>query len=526
MKKKQLILTMTLLLGILCPTCKLSAQGIAIDGLMYDIDVFAKTASVVSWYWGDNIREGAIDIPSSICVEEQQYKVMGIGDGAFMDCMSLKSVTMPETIEVIAGNAFKNCMSLTSITIPNKVKSIEPNTFQGCSGLTSVLFLGPIDFIEDYAFSGCSNLKHISFTDSLTEIETGAFLGCRNLENIVLPESLTIIGPSAFAECENLATMSLPVSLRFIGKDAFRGCDKLTKIMSPLSTSTVDAASIYEYYDSFDFFDSYEVLLCRAINDNYEIEVCGTADGFDGHYLLNLVPLNIQYDHYLYRITSIADKAFANLSLSEIYLPNSISSIGKDAFQGCGMLECIYVPIGSIEYFKNLLSPELCSKLEECDPVRFELDDRTIRYTELSIVEDEWAPMDEIKTQEEELVFVYNQEEYEEFDDRLYLSYSVYQEPTFPGGEDAMFKFIYDNLKYPVQAAREGIEGEVVLSLEINKDGSIEYINVEGVPVDWSLVSEAERVVEMMPNFEPARNKDGQPLRVLYPLSVVFKLDK
>lgn len=94
--------------------------------------------------------------------------------------------------------------------------------------------------------------------------------------------------------------------------------------------------------------------------------------------------------------------------------------------------------------------------------------------------------------------------------------------PMFPGGEAALLKYVGDNLKYPVIAQENGIQGRVVVSFVVNRDGSIvDAVVMRGV--DPSLDKEALRVVGTLPKWEPGKQR-GKPVRVRYTLPVQFRL--
>lgn len=94
--------------------------------------------------------------------------------------------------------------------------------------------------------------------------------------------------------------------------------------------------------------------------------------------------------------------------------------------------------------------------------------------------------------------------------------------PSFPGGDAALFKFLGDNVKYPVIAQENGVQGRVICQFVVNRDGSI--VDVEVVrSVDPSLDKEAIRVIKSMPNWSPGQQR-GKPVRVKYTLPVNFKL--
>lgn len=101
----------------------------------------------------------------------------------------------------------------------------------------------------------------------------------------------------------------------------------------------------------------------------------------------------------------------------------------------------------------------------------------------------------------------------------------AFEQPfLFPGGDEALMRFIHDNLKYPKDAAIAGIEGRVTLRLIITIDGDI--INVEVIRGhNPSCNKEAIRVVKMMPKWIPNR-LNGQIEAVYYTLPIVFKPQK
>ena len=98
----------------------------------------------------------------------------------------------------------------------------------------------------------------------------------------------------------------------------------------------------------------------------------------------------------------------------------------------------------------------------------------------------------------------------------------VDQLPTFPGGVKALMQFFSENLCYPAEAAKNNIEGTVILKLIVKKTGEIGEVTVVR-SIDKLLDAEAIRVCKMLPKFSPGR-KDGKPVAVWYNLPVSFKL--
>ena len=95
--------------------------------------------------------------------------------------------------------------------------------------------------------------------------------------------------------------------------------------------------------------------------------------------------------------------------------------------------------------------------------------------------------------------------------------------PQFPGGQIAMLKYIMENIKYPEQAMKEGIQGRVTVRFIVEKDGSISDVRPV-LSVHPLLNKEAVRVVESMPKWSPGK-QNGKPVRVRFNVPVMFKLN-
>lgn len=98
----------------------------------------------------------------------------------------------------------------------------------------------------------------------------------------------------------------------------------------------------------------------------------------------------------------------------------------------------------------------------------------------------------------------------------------VEQMPSFPGGNEALMKFLSENVKYPVVAQENGVQGRVVVSFVVERDGSITDVKVVR-SVDPSLDKEAARVVKSMPRWIPGK-QNGATVRVKYNVPVSFRL--
>lgn len=201
-----LICTLALLAVTLCFT---ACGGEAVVNYTLSED---GTHYIVSGVSGNARALNDYEIPAEYSAEEggELLPVTEIGDEAFMNCSSLFTLMLPDTIEKIGVRAFMNC-SFTSFTIPESVTEI-------CYG----------------AFGRCSSLKEIVIPESVTKIDALAFAFCSNLETVVIKSEITELLPKTFANSyavaagnvytdTSLKAVYLPASLKKIYFNAFEG---------------------------------------------------------------------------------------------------------------------------------------------------------------------------------------------------------------------------------------------------------------------------------------------------------------
>ena len=112
------------------------------------------------------------------------YPVTGIKMQAFIECTSLKSVSMPESMTWIGDSAFAGCTGLEQVEISPNLTTIGPNSFYSCNGLTSVVVPDKVTSIGSLAFFGCLNLESITIPASVTTLDSTFVFGCTNLKKI------------------------------------------------------------------------------------------------------------------------------------------------------------------------------------------------------------------------------------------------------------------------------------------------------------------------------------------------------
>lgn len=155
----------------------------------------------------------------------------------------IKSVHIPEGVEVIKRSMFYKCSQLESVTFPNTLKAIEDFAFYGCEALKKIDLnrCKMLEVIGTSAFEGCQSLTELIIPDALIEIEEAAFLGCRGLKSVEFygNSQLEMLGSHVFKDCDQVTRIILPDQLKHIGISCFYGCRNLIEIHLPRELETI-----------------------------------------------------------------------------------------------------------------------------------------------------------------------------------------------------------------------------------------------------------------------------------------------
>lgn len=221
-----------------------------------------------------------------------------IAAGAFTDCSSLKSVTIPDSVKKITDNLFAHCTALTSITIPENVTSIGNCAFADCVKLSTISIPDSVTQISCYAFENtayynkkdnwedsalyigkhlirakrsvsdsftvkdgtlsiaekcfydCGELTSVTIPDTVTKICAHTFECCEDLTSIDIPANATAIGEWAFANCTALSSVTISDKVTSIGDNAFFDCKRLKSVTIPYTVTKI-GNNAFGYYGDF-----------------------------------------------------------------------------------------------------------------------------------------------------------------------------------------------------------------------------------------------------------------------------------
>ena len=279
--KKQLLILVMFLLPMVASAHNIEVQNA--DGITIYYNYTNDGTELAVTFRGENYVSfsdeytGNVVIPEEVTYMNRTRKVTSIGEGAFGECSSLTSVTIPNSVTSIGKRAFYHCSGLTSITIGNGVKSIGGQAFFSCKGLTSITIPNSVTNIEYEAFYYCSGLTSVNISDvaAWCNIEFSydhanplyyahhLYLNGEEIKDLVIPNSVTIIRGNNFSGCYGLTSVTIPNSVTFIGSSAFEECSGLTSVTIPNSVTFIG-------WNAFDGWDLPVVI--SLIENPFEIE--------------------------------------------------------------------------------------------------------------------------------------------------------------------------------------------------------------------------------------------------------------
>ena len=319
-----------------------------------------------------------INIPST---------VKTVGDLAFYSCDSLTRFGGGESLEHIGIEAFAACNKLETVVLPPTVKTIGADAFgitKYRCGVKSVLITDleawcRIDFgdaganplnrgaalyvneewlteltipasvteIKPYAFYGLNGVSSVTLPNGVTRVGTGAF-AAGSMTTLTLNDGLTRIDNSAFSSCDYLVSVTIPQSVAYIGRGAFAYCIAMTDVHCGAASKPADWSDYWCFEERDYGYNGRETLIHWAPwATYYKLSEDGT------YYILQRADVRMPTDLEVLAeynglpVKAIAVGAFRNAQgLTGVLIPDTVESIGREAFLGCGNLTMVTLGTG------------------------------------------------------------------------------------------------------------------------------------------------------------------------------------
>lgn len=516
----------------------------------------------------DPFYVGNVTIPPSIFSGKDEYKVVGITDYAFKDCNGIKQVQLGKNISVIGKEAFYGCMGITRVLMPSSLLSIGDGAFEGSGGVMSLemsgqnlavvgksAFAGCTDIetvrmqpktmasVGERAFAGCTKLKKVFLFGRIAVIGKGAFAGCTNLTEIVISaDSVMSIGNDAFQGCEKLQTITIRGSQPVFGTGVFAGCKNLKEVRCYTDVPPTAADGLFSGTD----VTSGVLKVNPATSDLFKeapswkgfqvVEMDEAAQGLEEDYLFGVGEVDEAPEFpggrselltYLARNVKYPEKAQENGIKGTVLVefvvdkdgkvvePKIIESLGTDCdFEALRAVSTMpmwkpgkqnekpvqvrfTVPIQFMTGFPNTIP-----NANNAANIRTNANNRATNVN--------------TQVANANLKVASNGAD----DDDVYDA--VEEMPEFPGGQAKLLEFLARNVRYPVKAQEKGIQGTVIISFVVGKDGNVTEPKVLR-SLDPLTDAEALRVISAMPKWKPGK-QNGKPLRVKYNVPIQFRL--
>lgn len=284
----------------------------------------------------------AVRVPTTI----EGKPVKGIGDAAFADNTTLKSLYLPDGITRLGKGILKGCTALESLRTPQMAMYADEPHYLGYLFAESVtlgnetpwrdnsrlvpaglkyLAVGRMTELPDYALFDCNDLECIRLEDCVERIGTYAMFQCERLVAL-RADGLTAVGDYGLANCRTLTRLEFSDRMTSFGFGMLEGCGELRRLTLPFVGKTATESTYLGYL--------------------FGASVPEFSKGFYPPYLVEI--------NLLSGCTALGVNAFWEcVSLTRISLPDTLTSIGLRAFEGCVRLEGIAIPASVTSIAEN-----------------------------------------------------------------------------------------------------------------------------------------------------------------------------
>ena len=319
--------------------------------------------------------------------------VTTIGDFAFFWSTNLKNVRIPAGVTSIGNDVYGWCSGIESIvvdskntvfdsrdncnaiietatnklvygcittTIPTTVKCIGESAFYG-KDMESLTIPGNVESLEFEAFASCQKLKKVTICEGVKSIGERAFNACVRLNNVTIPDSVTSIGDRAFLSCaddlviyanadsyaatwakENGFTVKDPVVEPEAGEEQKEPVTPVQPVTPPTSVP-VPAVQGEVLVDTV---NACTVKVTSADANNPAVDYVGSSADVSGKMT---IPSEVTVAGITYAVTGIADNAMKGKNITQVTIPKTVQTIGKNAFKNCKKLTKVTIGTGTTE---------------------------------------------------------------------------------------------------------------------------------------------------------------------------------
>lgn len=304
-------------------------------------------------------------IPESI----KGMPVVAIADDAFANSITIKSVTIPDSVTRIGYFAFMDCSSLERVTLGNGIREIDFSAFSGCKRSICTKYENGYYLGNDenpYLALVCTesqDIETLTIHPDAVVICGSAMDRCYALKEISFPEGVVSIGGFAMEYCGSLEKVYIPKTVEFIDTFVFEGCNSIREIT--VSDENTHYKSVGGVLFSRDGSRLIKYTPARTL-DRYSVPdgtVIIENNAFDSALYLTEVTLpdsvetlehsafldckNLQSIHLGEGLKEIGGCAFSScVSLTEITIPDSVEELSYSIFSGCDKLESVVLGSG------------------------------------------------------------------------------------------------------------------------------------------------------------------------------------
>ena len=337
--------------------------------------------------------------------------VKKINDYAFFACQPLTKISFADGVESIGASAFSECKNIVEVEMPSSLKTIAESAFNNCPNLVSVTVSPSLTKIGSMAFASCAKLNKVNISDlkawlgiefvnetaNPLALGRNLYLNGELLENVEIPADVTAIKDFAFAK-SNIGSIKVHENLKSIGKSAFKGCGKLENVDAAsiaswlnIDFADVDAnplslagklyvagdectelnipegtTTIKKYAFSKSIFDK---IVIPASLTTVSTQAFSNVEA-NGVYISDLSnwcaiafsdknanPLNCARSLYLngehvttveIPVESVAKFAFINSDIETLVVPNTVKTIGANAFTDCDSIKVLSIDMETV----------------------------------------------------------------------------------------------------------------------------------------------------------------------------------